>query len=147
MNIMNNAFDQFMMREELRELFTMLRCASNQPRARKLERHLVEYPRPCNNRFTLAILVESGLRETFVATVAGRGFIGKRRTIVLQDLRLFGSKFIQENHLWVVHDKQWERIEPFLQGQKVVLVGTAIKYTRSDATCDYTLAVEKVVKL
>jgi hypothetical protein len=144
---MNDTFDQFVMREDLRELFTMLRSASNQPRARKFERYLVECPRRDNNRFTLAILVESGLRETFVATVAGRGFNGKRRTIVLEDLRLFGCKFVQEDHLWVVHDKQWERIEPFLQGQKVVLVATAIKYSRNDATCDYTLAIEKVVKL
>lgn len=54
---------------------------------------------------------------------------------------------MQEAHLWVVYKKKWERIEPFYQNQKVVLVGTAVKYTRKNGTCDYTLAIQKVTKL
>jgi hypothetical protein len=99
---------------------------------------------------TTSALIEqlrSQMQETFIATVAGRGFNGKRRTVLLEDLRLFGCKFVQEAHLWLAYNRQWQRIEPFYQGQKVVLVGTAIEYTRKDATRDYTLALNKVAKL
>ena len=143
----NDALDQFLLREQLRGLLAQLRWMSNFPYSKKSERHFLEYSRRRNERATLACLADASMQETFVATVAGRGFNGKRRTVVLTNLRLFGSKFIQEEHLWSTYDKQWQRIEPFFQGQKVVLVGTVIQYTRKDSTRDYALDLQKVTKL
>jgi hypothetical protein len=140
-------FDQFAARLELRDALDSLRRASLHPKAHRYERCLLDFRNRGEDRLTLVSFARTQVKETFIATVAGRGFNGKRRTVLLQDLRLFGSKFIQEDHLWVPHDRQWERIEPFFQGQKVVLVGTATPYMRKNTTCDYTLAIIKVTKL
>ena len=143
----DNTYDQFVARQELHQLLTMLRDAPSLPATRKFGRYLLEYPRRDKARLTLGCLADAQMQETFIATIAGRGFNGKRRTVMLKDLKLFGCKFLEESHLWVVCDKRWTRIEPFYQGQKVVLFGTAVEYTRKNGTCDYTLAVEKVTKL
>ena len=143
----NNTYAQFVAREQLHELLTMLRNATSLPATRKFGRYRIGCDLREKGRLTLACLADAQMCETFVATVAGRGSNGKRRNVLLHDLRLFGCKFIFEDHLWFAYDKKWERIEPFLQGQKVVLVATATEYTRKDATHDYTLEVEKVTKL
>lgn len=142
-----DTFDQFVARVEFQDELDSLRRVSNHPQARKYERYLLECPDRGEDRVTLVRFARTQMQGIFVATVAERGFNGKRRTVLLHDLRLFGCKFVQEDHLWLVYNAHWERIEPFYQGQKVVLVGTAIKYTRKDATCDYTLAIEKITKL
>lgn len=98
-------------------------------------------------RLTLSTIARARTLQTFIATIVGRGSNGKRRTVLLKDLRIFGIKFFREDHLWVLYDKRWCAIEPFFQGERVVLVGTAMKYTRKDSTQDYTLELERVVKL
>lgn len=143
----NDTYDQFFARIELAETVRFLRHASTHPAARRLERAVVDFSQRGEERVTLAWFARARMRETFVATVAGRGFSGKMRTVMVRDLRLFSSKFILEDHLWVRYDKLWTRMEPFLQGQQVVLFGTAIEYTRKNQTCDYTLALENVTKL
>lgn len=143
----NDNYDLFVARCDYAEIRELLREASNHPAAHQLERALLESPDRGVDRMTLASLAQADMRETFVATVAGRGFGGKQRTVMLKDLKMFGSKFIQEDHLWLRYNKLWERIEPFFQGQKVILVGTAVAYTRKDRTTDYTLALEHVTKL
>jgi hypothetical protein len=99
------------------------------------------------NRCILSVFAEVEKRASFVAVVAGRSCMGKLRTILLKDLRVFGIKFILEDHLWVVYDKKWERIETFLPGQKVLLYGLPISYQRQDNTVDYTIQIERLVKL
>jgi hypothetical protein len=144
---MFNDFDQFLAREEQAELLAMLRFASESRRTDKLKRHLVDCPYRGQRRITLAGFADGHMRQTFVATVEGRGFNGKRRTVLLKDIRVFGIKFVLEDHLWVIYDRHWARIEPFYQAQRVVLVGTAIEYARRDSTRDYALSIEKVTKL
>jgi hypothetical protein len=99
------------------------------------------------SRCILSLFAEAEKHASFVAVVEGRGFVGKLRTILLKDLRAFGIKFILEDHLWIPYSKKWERIEPFLQGQKVLLYGLPISYQREDNTVDYTIQIEKLVKL
>jgi hypothetical protein len=142
-----NGFDQFVARDELQDTLDLLRSISNCSDADRLKRFLLECPQRGEGRMTLASFAAAQTSEIFVATVAGRGFNGKRRTVLLIDLRRFGISFVLESHLWVPYDKRWARIEPFYQGQKMVLVGTVIEYTRKNHTCDYGLALEKVTKL
>ena len=142
-----SAFDKFVARQLLQDANNILRAASRHPAAQKLERYLLECSERGEDRYTLGYFARAQLTETFVATVAGRGFCGKHRTVLITDLRIFGSRFVYEEHLWLPYNRHWKGIEPFYQGQKVVLVGTAIEYTRKDATHDYTLAIEKVTKL
>lgn len=145
--MVDDAFDQFIAHSAMAEICYLLRQASNHPAAHKYERALLESPLRGDGRMRLAGLAYARTREIFVAVIAGRGFNGRRRTVLLQDLRLFGSKFIEEDHLWTRYNALWERIEPFLQGEKVVLVGTATEYTRKNHTCDYTLVPDYVTKL
>jgi hypothetical protein len=145
--MVDDTYDQFVARSEVAEIRDLLRQASNHPAAHKYERALLESPLRGEGRMMLARLAHARMRETFVATIAGRGFNGRQRTVLLQDLRLFGSKFIEEDHLWMRCNALWERIEPFLQGEKVVLVGTATEYTRKNQTCDFNLALDYVTKL
>ena len=66
--------------------------------------------------------------------------------MLIKDLHPFGSS-LTEDHLWMAYDKHWQRIEPFLQGQKVILHGTCRKYQRLDGTDDYTLEIATLKKL
>jgi len=120
---------------------------SHDPAADEFVRFPAEYSRKAGERLTLADFAALGVSKAFVATVAERGFIKKRRTVLLRDLRIFGVTFIMEDHLWVPYNQHWTQIEPFYQGQKVVLVGTAFEYVRKDKTCDYSLNLQKVAKL
>jgi hypothetical protein len=143
----NDTIEQFVARVEFQDELDSLRRVSNHPQAHKYERYLLECPDRGEDRVTLVRFARTQMQGIFVATVGVRGFAGKRRTVLLEDLHIFGCKFVQESHLWFVYDNRWERIEPFYQGRKVVLVGTAIEYTRKNGTRDYTLAIEKVTKL
>jgi len=145
--IANDTCDRFFERMAIVELLDFLRDPLTQAAARRYSRALLESPYRGEERMALACFAHAQITETFVATVAGRGFIGKLRTVLLKDLRLFGSKFLQEDHIWVVCNKAWARIEPFYQGEKVVLVGTAVKYTRKNGSCDFTLGLDYVTKL
>lgn len=144
---MPDTFEQFSARARNSEMLAGLRSVQHSRHAAKFERFLLQCAERGKTRMTLAAFAEANQRHEFVATVAGRGFNGRRRTIILKDLRPFGVKFVFEDHLWVPYDKKWERLEPFFQGLKVVLVGTAVEYTRSDGTVDYTLALERVTTL
>ena len=95
----------------------------------------------------LAAVAATQQSQTFVATVRGRGFMGKRRTVLLADLHPFGLKFLFAEHIWVRYDRQWAHIEPFFQGAKVLLIGAPVLYRRADGTEDYTLTLTKVAKL
>ncbi len=95
----------------------------------------------------LANLARAHMCETFVATVVARGSAGRQRTVLLKNLRLFGSKFIEEDHVWVVYNRLWERIEPFYQGETAVLLGRAVEYSRKNGTSDCTLSLDYVTKL
>lgn len=123
-----------------------LRSAQHSRHVAKLARCFVESPEH-ETRIPLAALAGTNQSQAFVATVGGRGFKGKQRTVLVTDLHPFGLKFLFADHLWVPYDKKWERIEPFVQGLKVVLLGTAVEYSRKDGTCDYTLALTRVTKL
>jgi hypothetical protein len=144
---MLNTFDQFAAREDYNDMCDALRSAQHSRRLTKCERCFVQTPECGEIRLPLAALAATNQSKVFVATVGGRGFMGKRRTVLLTDLRPFGLKFIFADHFWVPYDKQWERIEPFVQGLQVVLVGTAVEYSRTNGTSDYKLAVTKVTKL
>ena len=85
--------------------------------------------------------------KDYIATVEHRSTHGTHRTILLKDIRIFGLPLLIEDHIWVQYDKLWSRIEPFFQGQKVLLRGTIKPYTRGDGTKDYTIGLEKVIKL
>jgi hypothetical protein len=145
--IATDTFDRFFERMEIIELLDFLRDPMIQPAARRYSRVLLESPYRGEERMALACFAHADIHETFVATVAGRGFIGKLRTLLLKDLRLFGSKFIQEDHIWVVYNRHWARIEPLFQGEQVVLVATAVRYSRKNGTCDFTLGIDYVTKL
>lgn len=140
-------FDQFVARRRHDEIRDLMRQVSDYPAARNHERALLESPLRGDGRMMLANLARAHRREIFVATVGARGSAGRHRTILLKDLRLFGSKFIEEDHVWVVYNRLWERIEPFYQGEAAVLVGTAVEYSRRNGTSDYTLELEYATKL
>ena len=139
--------DKFFDRLEIMGLLDYLRDPLTQSVAQKYERALIESPYRGEQRMALACYAQAEIRETFVATIGGRGFIRKLRTVLLTNLRLFGSRFIQEDHVWVPYSKLWEQTEPFYQGEKVVLVGTAVQYMRKNGTNDYSLTPEYVTKL
>lgn len=85
--------------------------------------------------------------QIFVAIVGERSCQGRKRTVLLKDIRRFGHKFILADHLWLPYSRHWERLEPFFQGLKVVIVGTAIPYDRTNGTFDFKIKVEKVTTL
>ena len=135
--------------EALDELLAKLKSASKLPGAEKFARASLKasFRDKFNDRAVLGVFADTGRTYEFIATVSNRGFHGKTRTVLLKDLRVFGVKFILEDHLWVEHTKLWQRIEPFLQGQKVILRGQAVPYARGDGSQDFTIVVEKLVKL
>jgi hypothetical protein len=143
----NNSFDLFLARTNLQKALDSLRRVSDHPAAHKYERYLLHCPARGENRMTLVSFARTQMDHTFVASIDARGCIGKRRTVLLKDLHLFSLKFILEDHVWVPYDKHWARIEPFYQGEKVVLVGTAVEYSRKNGTSDYTLVLNYVTKL
>jgi hypothetical protein len=144
---MVKGFDRFVATITREAFLDWARRLASYPSSEEYKRASLQWCQGAKTRLTLASLAKAQMRETFVATVAGRGFIRERRTVLLKDLRIFGCKFIHEDHLWLVYDKRWARVEPFYQGQKVVLVGTVVEYTRKNTTWDYTLALEKVTEL
>lgn len=144
---MLSTFDQFEAREDYEEICEELRRLQDSCRIAKLERCFVETTPGGVTRPPLETLAAANKSEVFVATVGVRGFTGKHRNILVTDVRRFGLKFIFADHLWLPHDRHWERLEPFVQGLKVVLVGTASQYTRNDGSYDYGLAVSKLTKL
>jgi hypothetical protein len=144
---MVNSYDQFAVHDCYTEICDALREIQQQHQIKTFERALLA-PGPGGvTRPTLAGLAGSDQPDVFVATVERRGFSGKRRSVLLQNLRRFGLKFIFADHVWVPYDKNWERLEPFFQGLALVLVGTALEYKRNDRTSDYTLRLTKVVRL
>ena len=84
---------------------------------------------------------------TLVGVVFERGWQRRMRTVLVKDLRPFGSSYVIEGHLWMPYDRHWEMIEPFLQGQKVILHGTSGKYRRADGSEDYTMEIVTLKKL
>lgn len=144
---MLSTFDQFGVRQDYDEICEELRRLQDSRRMTKLERCLLERTPGGPTRPPLETLAAANKTEVFVATVGVRGFTGKHRNILVNDVHRFGLKFIFADHLWLAYDRHWERLEPFLQGLKVVLVGTAIEYTRKDGTSDYGLALSKVTRL
>jgi hypothetical protein len=100
-----------------------------------------------NTRLLLELFYEADRKTDFVAVVEQRGFVGKNRTVLIKDLRVFGVKYVFEDHLWVRHTKLWERIEPFLQGQKVMFTAHAVPYEKDSGEIDYTVDIERLVKL
>jgi hypothetical protein len=144
---MPNTFDQFVAREDYNNICDGLRSVQHCRHVATLARYFVQTPERREIRIPLAVLAATNQSEAFVATVGGRGLKGRQRTVVLTDLHPFGLRFLFADHLWVPYDRKWERIELFVQGLKVVLVGTAVEYRRTDGTCDYSLALTKVTKL
>ncbi len=98
------------------------------------------------NRVVLDIVSSQG-EKTFVATIGERGFAGKHRKILLKNIRVFGIPLVIEEHLWVNYDKKWKKLEPFFQGQDVVLYGVTKVYARADGSEDFNIDLEKVLKL
>jgi hypothetical protein len=143
----NSSYDRFLARSELTEIQKFLRNAANHPSTHKYERALLESPFRHDRRMTLACFALAQVCETFVATVAERGCIGKQRSVMLKDLRPFGCRFIHEDHLWVPYNRLWGRVEPFYQGERMALVGTAVEYKRKNNTYDYTLVLKHVTRL
>jgi hypothetical protein len=144
---MLSTFDQFGAREDYDLVCEELRRLQDSRRITKLERCFVETTPGGVTRLPLETLAAANKSEVFVATVGVRGFTGKRRNVLVTDVHRFGLKFIFADHLWLPYGRHWERLEPFVQGLKVVLVGTASRYTRNDGTYDYGLALSKVTRL
>jgi hypothetical protein len=134
-------------RLRLSQLLDCLRRASSYAAAREYERALLEWAYRGETRVTLGSFAYSGLRETFVATVGGRGFAGRLGTVMVTNIRLFGCQLVLEDHFWLRRDRLWDRIEPFFQGERVVMVGTVCEYRRKDQSLDYALDVERLTKL
>lgn len=141
--------DQFISNMELRDLLDVLKqVRESDVRKGKMERHLHEYRKRYGDRFILGGLCNLGDSLDFVSTVQNRGSNGRYRTILLKDVRLFGIKFLSlTDHMWVRYSRAWENIEPFLQGQKVILHGKVIEYDRANGEISYTVDSSRVLKL
>ena len=123
-----------------------LKRAGNDPKAAKHYRVAVDH-RSKKGRVLLKSFADSGQTKEFVGIVGGRGFKGRHRTVLVKDIRPFGIKFVFEEHIWLHYDKMWERIEPFVQGQKVLIRGPVKPYERDDGSVDYTIIPERITKL
>jgi len=99
-------------------------------------------------RDNLIPYVDERVPRTFISTIERRGSdrMGKR-TILLKDVRRFGIEFILAEHMWVPYTKHWRRIEPFFQGEKMVVEARVAEYRRANGTYDFNLRIEKVAKL
>jgi hypothetical protein len=95
-----------------------------------------------SERIALCAFAADKARREFVATVDQRN-----SHIMLSKLRLVGVPFFLAGHVWVSRTRHWQSIEPFYQGDKVVLSARARKYCRRDGSRDYTLQVEGLRKL
>ena len=139
--------EQFFEQGFYTEMCDALREAQQFPHIKTIERRLLK-PLPDGvTRSRLAGLAGTGKADIFVATVEARGSHRKRRSVLVKSLRRFGLKFVFADHVWIPYDRHWERIEPFLQGLRVVLVATIAEYKRQDGTGDYSLSLTKVTKL
>jgi hypothetical protein len=144
---MLNTFEQFSARQDYENLCDALRDVQQCQRIKEFQRCLLQTTPGGVTRPILAALAGANQREVFVATVAERGFRGKQRMVLLKDVHRFGLKFIFADHVWVHYDRLWERIEPFFQNLKVVVVGAVHEYNRQDGTTDYTLTMSKLCRL
>ena len=145
---MPNTFDQLAARAHNEEELSLLRDIQHDEHSAELQQHFRQFLDRKVTRVMLGAIADPAFNGVFVATVAGRGFRGSKRTVLLKGLRLFGNKIVLAGHLWLPYDRRWERLEPFFQGCKVVLVGKIAEYTRGrDGTVDYTLNLERVSTL
>lgn len=142
-------FDGFFISQEVDSFLDELRKIGEEPGAFKHYRIAIDSDRRQleEGRVLLKTWAEADKVGDFVAIVDRRGTAGKHRTIMLKDIRVFGVKFVLEHHIWVHYTKLWQRVEPFVQGQKVLVHGRVIPYEREDGSVDYTILPEKVIKL
>jgi len=106
-----------------------------------------EFYQPDRARYYLSLFAEAKLEWDFIGTVENRGYKNHRRYVCLKDIRFNGCPLVLESHLWVKYDRHWERVEPFLQGLKVLMVGTPYSYKRQDDTEDFSINIRKLVRL
>lgn len=139
--------DDFIARQESDELLDMLRNIQQNCRPARFKRYWRNQTKHVKERMTLGALAATNRRHEFVGTVVERGYNGRWRNILLEKVHPFGLDIISEDHIWMPYNWLWQRIEPFFQGCKVVLVGKAVAYTRQNGTVDYSINAEYVTTL
>lgn len=83
----------------------------------------------------------------FSAKISHRGFIGtSAKSLMLNEIRLFGKKMVLADHVWVEYTKKWAVAEPLIGGNKVYVLGKVVPYKRKDGTVDYTIKASKVIR-
>lgn len=98
-------------------------------------------------RHMLDAFADAELVVDLSATIGERGHVGKQRTVLLKDLCLFGCPFVVVDHVWTPYSRHWELVEPFFQGQEVLIRGMPFPYTKEDGTHNYGINLERVIKL
>ncbi len=83
----------------------------------------------------------------FSAKIGHRGFIGtSTKSLVLNEIKLFGKKMVLADHVWVEYTKKWAVAEPLIGGNKVYVLGHVVSYKRKDGTVDYAIKASKVIR-
>lgn len=142
-----NTFDEFIAWNSNKVWLDICRNAGRSGRSSRLKSRWLKRQDQFKERITLAALASANRNYVFVATVVERGFNGRWRNVLVKDVHPFGVQNVWEDHLWLPYNRLWERIEPFYQGWKVVLVGKAVAYTRLNGTVDYAIEPEHVTTL
>ena len=100
-----------------------------------------------NTTRLLSMLCNFPGKILFSATISHRGFVGvSTKSLMLNDVRLFGKKVVLAEHVWVYFNKKWSLAEPIIGGKKVYLLGKVVPYTRKCGTIDYTIKATKVIR-
>ena len=100
-----------------------------------------------NTTRLLSMLCNWPVKILFSATISHRGFVGvSTKSLMLNDVRLFGKKVVLAEHVWVYFNKKWSLAEPIIGGKKVYLLGKVVPYTRKCGTIDYTIKATKVIR-
>ena len=85
--------------------------------------------------------------RVFSATIGHRGCMGGERTVVVNNVRLQGTRLVLADHMWLKWSPKWDAIEPVFGGAKVLIIGSVESYKRTNSTVDYTIRPTRLVKI
>jgi len=98
-------------------------------------------------RWLLGEIWLDGRELSYAAVVGNRGVVGTRRSVCLQNIKIFGTASIITEHTWIPCNKIWDRAEPLVQGNKVFMMAKVEMYVRDSGAADFSLVPSKIIKL